>query len=265
MGAPGRGEEWYDYQKAIDEEVEAARGSRASLDARLDEALNEDGTVKGGTATAVNWKASGHTPTYVSTTTFTVPGDETLIYVAGRRLSLALGGSTVYNTVESSSHAGGTTTVTVKTANLTNQLSAVNYGIVSSGSTGSLPKHNHESDEQGGEIEKAKHVLVAKTANYNVLASDLNGLKTFTNNGAAGEINFSLPAGSANYKTTFIVVDAQYLKVTANGTEKFRYGGTQGAAGGYIRENTVGTVWTITWSGDDWVIAPLTGTLKYDE
>jgi len=109
------------------------------------------------------------------------------------------------------------------------------------------------------------HQLTAKTANYSVLAADLIGVYTFTNKGAAGEINFSLPAGAANYKVNFYVAAAQYLKVTADGSEKFRYQGTQGAAGGYVRSNVVGTFFTIFWSGDDWVICSLEGELNYDE
>jgi len=109
------------------------------------------------------------------------------------------------------------------------------------------------------------HNLVAKTADYSLTASDLTGVKTFTNDGAAAQINFSLLAGSANYQCHFIVTDAQYLKVTANGSEKFRYQGTEGAAGGYVRSNVVGTVFSITWSGDNWVIHGLEGELKYDE
>lgn len=109
------------------------------------------------------------------------------------------------------------------------------------------------------------HTLTAKTADYSVAAADLTGMKTFTNDGAAGEINFTLPAGAANYKADFYVTDAQYLKVTAAGTNKFRYLSSQGAAGGYIRANTVGTHWSVTWSGDDWVVDIKTGVLNYDE
>ena len=111
----------------------------------------------------------------------------------------------------------------------------------------------------------AAHQLSAKTADYTVLATELTGVYTFTNKGAAGAVEFTLPAGAANYKVAFYVAAAQYLKVTANGSEKFRYQGTQGAAGGYVRSNVVGTYFVLTWSGDDWVIHCLEGELKYDE
>ena len=139
MTAPGKGEAWYAYQKALDEEVEAARGSRSTVNDRLSEHLNPDGTPKAGSSIAKDWKASGDTPTYVSTTSFTVPGDKTTIYVAGLRLQLDLNASTVYNTVASSSHVADTTTVTIETANLTADLQGVDYGIVSPGASGSLP------------------------------------------------------------------------------------------------------------------------------
>lgn len=109
------------------------------------------------------------------------------------------------------------------------------------------------------------HTKVAKTSGCTLSAGELNGFHIITNDGAAGEINLALPAGADNYQCHFIVTDAQYLKVTANGTEKFRYQGTEGAAGGYVRSNVVGTVFSITWSGDNWVIHGLEGELKYDE
>lgn len=133
-------------------EVTNARGSASSLDARLDASLNEDGTLKAGSTVASDWKESGDTPTYISTTEFSVPGDLTAVYVAGRRLKLTLDTVTVYNTIVTSAYTT-LTTVTVETANLTADLSAVDYGITTPGSSGSIPKHDHTDSSQGGVLD----------------------------------------------------------------------------------------------------------------
>ena len=134
----------------LDNEIYAARGSAASLDARLDVALNEDGSAKAAAGIVANW-VTGGTPTYIGTTSFSVVGDQTAIYTAGRRLACALGGTTVYNAVVSSAYTT-LTTVTVDTANLTSNLSGVSYGIVSTGATGSLAVHEHTGVTDGGPL-----------------------------------------------------------------------------------------------------------------
>jgi len=128
---------------------------------------------------------------------------------------------------------------------------ATGWKVVGSGS----------SSSSGG----SDHTLAVKTADYNITPSDLDGSKTFTNTGATEEINFSLPVGAVNYKCNFLITENQYLKVTANGTETFRYLGNISAEGGYIRNNVIGTTWTITWSGSEWIITNLEGSLYYDE
>lgn len=46
MAAPAKGAEWYDYQKSIDEEIEAARGTLGSLVARLNILTTAAGLLK---------------------------------------------------------------------------------------------------------------------------------------------------------------------------------------------------------------------------
>ena len=96
-------------------------------------------------------------------------------------------------------------------------------------------------------------------------AADLAGSITHTNTGAAAEVNFTLPAGVEGYTAAFAVTAAQYLRVTADGTETFRYLGSTSAAGGYIRSNVAGTGWTLKFLSGEWVISGLTGMLQYDE
>ena len=64
---------------------------------------------------------------------------------------------------------------------------------------------------------------VAKTANYTLSASDCTGFKTFTNTGASGTINFTLPSGADGLKVKFFVVNAHTVKVTPASGEKIHY------------------------------------------
>jgi hypothetical protein len=108
-------------------------------------------------------------------------------------------------------------------------------------------------------------VLTPKTADATLSATELAGNVLVTNTGASGAINLTQQAGTANYSITFEVTAAQYLKVTMAGSNKAQYYNTTGAAGGYVRSNVIGTRWTMTWNGVNWVISNLIGTLSYDE
>lgn len=83
------------------------------------------------TAAIDEWKASALTPTFVSATSFTLVGDQTVEFHKGRRLKSTNSGGTIYSTVVASSFAV-TTTVTVAndTGSLDSGLSAVSLGIV---------------------------------------------------------------------------------------------------------------------------------------
>lgn len=106
--------------------------------------------------------------------------------------------------------------------------------------------------------------VTSKTTDYALTSADLTGMKLFDNNAAAGAVNFTLPAMVSGYKADFYVTDAQYLRVTAAGTDKFRYYTSEGAAGGYIRSNVRGTHFSVFCNGDSWVVNILSGALLYD-
>lgn len=108
------------------------------------------------------------------------------------------------------------------------------------------------------------YLAVAKTANYTVLTTDLTGLVCFTNTGTAADIILTLPAGVADYTCDVLVTVNKYIRLNTNGTEKFRYLGTQSAAGGYLRSDVIGTKFRLKFT-TEWVITQLTGILKYDE
>ena len=77
------------------------------------------------------WVASGHTPTYISATSFSVTGDQTGTYQANRRLKTTNTGGTIYSRIKSSTF-GAVTTVTVvnDSGTLDSGLSAVSLGVV---------------------------------------------------------------------------------------------------------------------------------------
>ena len=80
----------------------------------------------------------------------------------------------------------------------------------------------------------------AKTASYTVVANTDNG-KTFTNQGAAGAITFSLPAATVGQRYRFVVKAAQELRLDPNGTETISLPtGVQQAAGKYIGADAIG-------------------------
>jgi hypothetical protein len=85
--------------------------------------------------TASEWVPLGLTPTFVSSTQFTVVG-ASLTLVVGRRLQSVNTAGIIYNTISAVSFGGGLTTVTVIQKEptdglLDSGLSSVNYGILS--------------------------------------------------------------------------------------------------------------------------------------
>lgn len=90
--------------------------------------------VPGGAAAATEWTDSGLTPTYVSTTSFSLTGNQTANFHDGRRVRCSLAGSTKYATIVSSSFAAGATTVVLNIdagSTIDNTISAVAYSFLS--------------------------------------------------------------------------------------------------------------------------------------
>ncbi len=102
-------------------------------------------------------------------------------------------------------------------------------------------------------------VLTAKTTSYTVgadssAAVECNGHYIFTNNGSSGTVLFTLPAGAANYKVSFICQTAQALRIIPDGSEVFVDFTHSSTAAKYISTSTVGTTITIAWDGAKWQI-----------
>jgi hypothetical protein len=80
---------------------------------------------------APEWLNYGLTPTFVSATQFTVPGNQTGIYSVGRRVRAFVTAGTVYGTVTASAFASQTTvTVALDSGNLDSGISEVDVGIL---------------------------------------------------------------------------------------------------------------------------------------
>lgn len=90
----------------------------------------------------------GITATYVAANQFSVAGNQTADFHAGRRVKAELTGGNVYSTISGSVFAAGTT-VTLYDSELDNTLTKVWYGI-GWGSVGSLPDHVHDGSEGSG-------------------------------------------------------------------------------------------------------------------
>jgi hypothetical protein len=72
-----------------------------------------------------------------------------------------------------------------------------------------------------GTIRNNARVTVAKTADYALFAVDER--RTFTNNGAAGEVTFTLPACSSvgdGFEVTFIVIASHIIYIAPDGADR---------------------------------------------
>ena len=92
--------------------------------------------------------------TYINATQFSISGDHTEEFIAGRRIRANCDvDGYKFSTIISSSYSAPNTTVTIEDSELTSNLIEVHYGLVSQGATGSLPVHSHDDSEgQGGTI-----------------------------------------------------------------------------------------------------------------
>lgn len=96
-------------------EIAAGRGAKPSLTGRLDAALNGDGSIRLSTLNN-KWINNGDVPTFISTNSFSVPGDRTALYIGGVQLRFTVAGSYVYAPVASRAFGGGVTTVVLDPA-----------------------------------------------------------------------------------------------------------------------------------------------------
>ncbi len=132
------GEGWVEVASsgAIAQEVTLARGTHTKLQDRLGVSINPDGTLKTpATANVDEFKVSGFEPTYVSTNSFSVPGDMRAIFTENRRLKITQGVDTIYPAVVSASYddVSDKTTIVIDNITITNEIAAVDYSLVQYG------------------------------------------------------------------------------------------------------------------------------------
>jgi hypothetical protein len=103
--------------------------------------------------------------------------------------------------------------------------------------------------------------LQVKTADYTVVVNDSG--KTFSTDGAAGTVVFSMPAAVPGLKYRFHVGAAQELRIDPDGTETISLPstGVAGAAGKYLTANAAGeTVDIECVKAGTWAVFGYTGT-----
>lgn len=115
-------------------------------------------------SSADEWVA-GPTPTFVSSTQFTLGGDQTALFTVGRRVRATVTAGTVYGTITASVF-GALTTVTIQGAVLDSGLSAIFYGLLDPANTSIDFYHISR---------QASAVLVA-SATTNIWATDGNSV-----------------------------------------------------------------------------------------
>lgn len=95
---------------------------------------------------------------------------------------------------------------------------------------------------------------VNHTSSPTLSLTDLDGSLIHTNTGAAGEVVFALPAGAANLLFRGYIGSAQNFKLTAEGSQIFRYLGVTSAGGGYVQASAIGNYIEAKWTGV-WVVS----------
>lgn len=96
--------------------------------------FDDIGGINDTSVSSGEWTASGYTPTYISTTSFSVSGDKTGDLLVGRRIRSTNTGGTTYSLITASSYSSGTGLTTVAVSNdsgaLDVGLSAVDLAIL---------------------------------------------------------------------------------------------------------------------------------------
>lgn len=101
-------------------------------DSALNTIFTQDNVVGITTALTNNeWSSSGLTPTYISATSFSLPGDQTTDAHVNRRLKIIDSGGTKYGTISASTFSTLTTVVVLlDNGALANPISSVSYSIL---------------------------------------------------------------------------------------------------------------------------------------
>jgi len=185
---------------------------------------------------AAEWINPALTPTYVSGTQFTVPGNLTALYAVGRRVRTVNTGGTLYGTVTASAYTTLTTvTVAMDSGSMDSGLSEVDVGINTPGKSllGSLINVQ----------------VITASGTYNPTPGATKAIVAGVSGGAAGGgthdmtgLNTPCAAGSGGGSGTFGVIlipsglSSQTVTIGAGGT------GVSGANGGNGGQSSFGSL-----------------------
>lgn len=101
--------------------------------------------------------------------------------------------------------------------------------------------------------------LVVKATNYTLLTSDSEA--TFTNEGAAALVTFSLPTARVGLRYSFIIQDVDGIQVDAAAGDTIRIGASVSAAAGNINATVIGnTITLVAINATEWVALSREGT-----
>lgn len=101
--------------------------------------------------------------------------------------------------------------------------------------------------------------VVLKDANYQVLVTDVNTL--FTNETAAGDVTFTLPAAAAGLHFTFYVQVAENLIVLTTAGDTIRIAANETAVSGFVESAVVGScVRLVCINATEWITESVVGT-----
>jgi hypothetical protein len=129
------GSTWQDLAEAsitvltLMNEIVTARGVTDSLNDRLSVSINDDGTLKGDAPVGTWWMTEPDAVSYSDSSTFTVSGNKTALYVPDRAVHLYQT-SDAFGYIASSTYDGGSdvTTVTLTQSVIDSGLIGVEYG-----------------------------------------------------------------------------------------------------------------------------------------
>lgn len=188
--------------------------------------------------------------TYVSSTSFTVAGDYSALITENRRVKADCGVDGIkYVTVASSSYASPNTTVTVNESELTSNLSVIDWGVTSSGATGSLPLHDHSDNDEGGTIPFTQNVL-SYSAAHTLTAAQCRGHVVYVTAAAV----ITLPAVAEGLSVVVVTIGDVAVSVDPNASDKIWLDGTALDDGDKItNDSSAGDIAVLTYySADGW-------------
>jgi hypothetical protein len=185
--------------------------------------------------TISQWVDSGFTPTYVSATQFTVPGDQTSTLTVGRRIKVLVTAGTAYGYI-SASVFGALTTVTVvmDSTPLDSGLSSVQLGLLTPNNTSlfliqnsnladayisdltavTIAANDYLAIADTSDSNKKKKALVSDIVSLGIIRGFLNGFSPST---AGSSTTLTVGAGQATDSTqsTYLSLASAIAKTTA--------------------------------------------------